>query len=78
MKKISIEIKWAILFALMTLVWMIVERAVGLHDTHIDKHAVYTNFYALPAILVYVFALLDKRKNFYDGKMTYFTKYNRK
>ena len=46
--------------------------------THIDKHVVYTNFYALPAILVYVFALLDKRKNFYNGKMTYFTKNNRK
>jgi hypothetical protein len=71
MKKISIEIKWAILFALMTLIWMIVERGIGLHDTHIDKHAVYTNFYAIPAILVYVFALLDKRKNFYHGKMTY-------
>jgi hypothetical protein len=55
----------------MTLLWMVLERSVGLHDTHIDKHAVYTNFIAIPAISVYVFALLDKRKNFYHGKMTY-------
>lgn len=71
MKNIKIEIKWAIIFALMTLLWMVLERVVGLHDTHIDKHAVYTNFIAIPAICVYVFALLDKRKNFYKGKMTY-------
>ncbi|WP_113922564.1 DUF4199 domain-containing protein [Cognataquiflexum aquatile] len=71
MKNIKIEIKWAIIFALMTLLWMVLERSVGLHDTHIDKHAVYTNFIAIPAISVYVFALLDKRKSFYHGKMTY-------
>ncbi|EMS33625.1 Hypothetical protein C943_04504 [Mariniradius saccharolyticus AK6] len=71
MKKYSIELKWALAFAGMSLVWMALERMVGLHDTHIDKHAVYTNFIAIPAITVYVLALLDKRKNYYGGKMTY-------
>ncbi|MGC9341203.1 MAG: DUF4199 domain-containing protein [Bacteroidales bacterium] len=42
-----------------------------LHGRNIDKHALYTNFFAIPAILVYAFALLDKRKNFYKGEMTY-------
>jgi hypothetical protein len=55
----------------MMLLWMVMERIVGLHDVHIDKHAIYTNFVAIPAIIVYVLALLDKRKNFYEGKMTY-------
>lgn len=50
---------------------MVMERIVGLHDVHIDKHPIYTNFVAIPAIIVYVLALLDKRKKFYDGKMTY-------
>ncbi|MCS4434765.1 DUF4199 domain-containing protein [Aquiflexum gelatinilyticum] len=71
MKNIKIEIKWAIIFAIMTLLWMVLEKAVGLHDAHIDKHVIYTNFIAVPAIAVYVFGLLDKRKNFYHGKMTY-------
>jgi hypothetical protein len=71
MKKYSIELKWALAFAGMSLVWMALERMVGLHDTHIDKHAVYTNFVAIPAITIYVLALLDKRKNFYGGKMSY-------
>jgi len=71
MKKIKIEIKWAIIFVVMTLIWMILEKLTGLHDEHIDKHPIFTNFIAIPAIAIYVFALLDKRKNFYKGAMTY-------
>lgn len=71
MTKYKIEIKWAFIFALISLVWMFIEKSFGLHDENIDKHATYTNFVAIPAILVYVFALLDKRKNYYNGIMTY-------
>lgn len=71
MKKYSIEIKWAIIFVGMTLVWMVLEKSVGLHSEHINKHSIYTNFIAIPAILIFVLALLDKRKNFYKGFMTY-------
>ena len=71
MKKYKIEIKWAFIFMVMMLLWMVFERAVGLHDEHIDKHPIYTNFVAILAIAIYVLALLDKRKNFYNGVMTY-------
>ena len=50
---------------------MLLEKLAGLHDEHIDKHPIFTNFIAIPAIAIYVFALLDKRKNFYKGEMTY-------
>lgn len=71
MKTLKIELKWAVLFAIMMLLWMLMEKLVGLHDKHIDKHMIYSNFVAIPAILMYVFALLDKRKNFYNGVMSY-------
>lgn len=71
MEKFKIEIKWAFIFMGMMLSWMILERLFGLHDTHIDKHAIYTNFVAIPAILIYVFALLDKRKTDFNGSMSY-------
>ena len=61
MTNFKIEIKWALIFAAMTLGWMLMERLVGLHSTHIDKHLLYSNLIAIPAITVYVFALLDKR-----------------
>ncbi len=71
MKKFAIELKWGIIFTVVALLWMVLEKLVGLHDTHIDNHAIYTNFFAIPAIVVFVFALLDKRKNFYNNKMTW-------
>lgn len=71
MKNIKIEIKWALIFTIMSLVWMLLEKLTGLHDKHIDKHAIYTNLIAIPAIAIYVFALQDKRRNFYNGEMSY-------
>jgi hypothetical protein len=65
------EIKWGLIFSVMTLAWMAFEKMMGWHDQHIDKHATYTNFVAIPAIAVYVLALLDKRKNHYGGHMSY-------
>lgn len=67
----KIEIKWAIIFFVATLLWMLLERSVGLHDQYIEKHAVYTNFFAIIAIAIYVLALLNKRRVFYHGSMTY-------
>lgn len=71
MKNLRIEIKWGILFMLMMIVWMILEKVSGLYSTHIDKHMIVTNFVAIPAILMYVFALLEKRRKYYGGSMTY-------
>ena len=71
MKNIKIEIKWALIFIGMMLLWMILERLFGFHDENIEYHPIVTNFIAIPAILIYVLALLDKRKNFYLGSMTY-------
>lgn len=71
MRKFRIEMKWAIVFVLMTLLWMFGEKMTGLHDEYIKHHPVYTNFYAIPAIAVYILALLDKRKHDFQGTMTY-------
>ncbi len=71
MKKFSIEIKWGVIFTIFSLLWMAMERALGWHDVHIAKHAALTNLFAIPAIILVVFTLLDKRKNFFKGKMTW-------
>ncbi len=71
MDKIKLEIKWALIFVAMTLLWMWLEKLVGLHSTHIDKHMYLTNLFAIPAILVYVLALKEKKKKDYNGQMNY-------
>lgn len=67
----KIEIKWAINFTIMSLVWMILEKLAGLHSTYIDYHLYLTNLFAIPAIWFIVLALKDKKKNFYSNKITY-------
>jgi len=71
MKKFSIEIKWGVIFFVATLLWMVLERIAGLHSTNIARHAIFTNLFAIVAIVIYVLALLDKRKSFYQGKMSW-------
>lgn len=70
-KKYNLEIKWALSFAAMTLFWMFFEKTLGLHSSLIAVHAKYTNLFAVPAIIIYVLALVDKRKKSADGTMTY-------
>lgn len=71
MKNFSIEIKWGLLFSVATLLWMVLEKSLGLHDQFIARQAIYTNLFALVAIGIYILALSDKKKNFYKGKMTW-------
>ena len=71
MKKRLIEIKWGLIFVIMMLIWMYFEKAMGWYDEKIAEHATYTNFVAIPAILVYVFALLEKRKKHYKNVMSW-------
>jgi hypothetical protein len=71
MGNIKIEIKWAIIFTLVGLLWMLLEKLSGLHSTYIDYHLYLTNLFAIPAIIVMVLALKDKKKNFYNGEISY-------
>jgi len=71
MKNIKIELKWAIIFTVVALIWMVLEKLFGLHDKYLDYHLYLTNLFAIPAIIVMVMALKDKKKNSYGGDMGY-------
>lgn len=71
MKKYTTEIKWGLIFTIVALLWMVFERLMGWHGENIDQHATMTNLFAIPAIVIYVLALLDKRKSDLGGIMTW-------
>jgi len=71
MKNFSVEIKWGILFSLLSMVWVIGEFVVGLHDIHIAKQPIYTNLFAFVAISIYALALRDKKVNYFKGEMSW-------
>lgn len=65
------EIKWAFIFTVIGLLWMVFEKLMGWHAENIASHYYMTNIFAVFAIAVYVFALLEKRKKYYQGSMTW-------
>lgn len=71
MNKIIIEIKWAIIFSVVVLLWMILEKVSGLHSTYIDYHLYLTNLFAIPAIWIMVLALKEKKKKHFNEKISY-------
>ena len=71
MKNIKIEIKWAIIFSIVGLLWMLLEKLSGLHGKYIDYHLYLTNLFAIPAIWMMVLALKEKKEKYYAGNMTY-------
>lgn len=71
MQHIKIELKWAVIFSIMMMLWMTMEMVTGLHGVNMEYHPIVTNFVAIPAILTYIYALRSKKRNFYDGKITY-------
>ena len=71
MKKYKIEIKWALIHAAMFLVWMILEKLLGFHSVKLDQQQFVAPLILIPSIIIYILALLDKRKNYRDGNTTY-------
>lgn len=71
MGKFNIEIKWALLFAISSLVWTAIERAAGMHEERISDYIWFSSLFAIVAIAIFVFALRDKKKNYYQGNMTW-------
>ncbi|MBP6610000.1 MAG: DUF4199 domain-containing protein [Paludibacter sp.] len=71
MKTIKIELKWALIFSAVSLIWMLIEKLTELHSTYLDYHIYLTNLFAIPAITVMVLALRSKKKDYYRQQMSY-------
>ena len=70
MGNLKVEIKWAIIFFIVSLAWMYFEKAMGWHGPKIEQHPIYTNIFAILAITLYVFALHEKKSSL-GGTMTW-------
>lgn len=70
-QRIILELSWALIFIAAMILWMLLERMLGLHSVHIGIHPIATNGFAIVAILVYVLALRHKRRSHYDGVMSW-------
>ncbi len=64
------EIKWGLIFALVALLWVALEYAVGLHGKYISMHPILTNLFIIPAVIMMVLAIREKRRVL-GGRITF-------
>ncbi|MFN0119823.1 MAG: DUF4199 domain-containing protein [Blastocatellia bacterium] len=56
------EIKWGVIFSAVQLLWLAGEYMAGLHDKYIARHPVLTMLFVIPAVLMMVLAVREKRR----------------
>ena len=71
MKKFTLEIKWAVIFTVSSIIWVAFEKTLGFHNEHIEKQMLFGYLFAIPAILIYALALSEKKRTYFFGKMNW-------
>ncbi|MAZ73243.1 MAG: DUF4199 domain-containing protein [Flavobacteriaceae bacterium] len=71
MKSIKIELKWAFIFTIAMLAWMLFEKTLGWHEENIENHAWLTLFFLPFGVLMCVLVMREKRRRHYHKKMTW-------
>ena len=66
-----IELKWGLILAASSLLWIIIERWLGWYSNQIPSYVRLTNIYGIPALLIYCLALAEKREKDYSGELTW-------
>lgn len=71
MNKFRIEFRWAIYYTFLSILWFQLEKSLGFHDQNIDNQPYITNLFYVIIFIIYIFALIDKKKNYFKGVMTW-------
>ncbi len=73
MKDIRIELRWAILFSFVLMIWMLIEHSLGWHQAPKIAHQLGYHFIAQLVLYaaVYYVAIKQKRDKDYEGKITW-------
>ncbi|MBN9351153.1 MAG: DUF4199 domain-containing protein [Chitinophagaceae bacterium] len=67
----KIEIKWAVYYSLFLIFYGIVAQISGLHDKYLSEEQNISLLLIIPAVLTYIFCLLDERKHSETGDLNY-------
>lgn len=71
MEKFKIEFKWAVILSICSLIWMYFEKMMGWHAEKVKFQPIYTMLFGFVVILIYVLALLHKKKIYYNNQINW-------
>ncbi len=66
LSKYKIEIKWAFIYTIASLAWMVFEKEMGWHDVNISQQPLYSLLFSFIGIIIYYFALQEKKNVSYN------------
>lgn len=69
MKKFAIEFKWAMRYFFAFFAWVYIEKMSGYYDEKINDYLMYSMLFNFIAIFIYILALNDKKKNYFNNNM---------
>ena len=79
-KDINIEVKWAIVFITIQLLWFLGEKIAGLHDGNVDRQVQLTPVLVIIGLIIFYLALREKKEKVFNGncnfKQAYFSGFN--
>ena len=70
-KNFKSESEWDQRFIISMLLWVWGEKLLGLHDVYVAQHPIYSNLFGIIAIIIYILALREKKKEYFKGTMTW-------
>lgn len=69
MNKYSVEIKWAFIFGVAYLIWMLLEKSLGYHSIKAVQEPIFNLLFTLISFVIYFLALKEKKTKIYQNEM---------
>lgn len=71
MKNIKTELKWAIVYIVMTMMWSLLGKSLGFHDADIANGVIFNTLIIIPSVIIYVLSMREKKLRYYGGRTSY-------
>ena len=71
MKNLKTEVKWAVVYVIMTMVWSLLGKVLGFHDSRIDQGIIFNTLIIIPSVIIYVLSMREKKLRYYHGQISY-------
>jgi len=65
------ELKWAVVYVVMTMVWSLLGKGLGFHDANLAAGVIFNTLIIIPSVILYVLSMREKKIRYYGGQITY-------
>lgn len=69
MNKYSVELKWSLIYGIVYLLWMVLEKTLGFHTDKALKEPLFNLLFIPISFIIYLLALKDKKKNVFNDEI---------